>query len=204
MNKMHVQTKKRVFVVTPTFNGIHDIPLFLSSFHKYTDGEIAQLVVVDNNSRDETVSYIEKNASAAHVIKNSENKGFVACNQGMRYAIEQGAEYVFLANQDLVFGEGWLKPLIEAMEQDTCIAAAQCKIMMYPDTDVINSCGNALHYLGFGYTLGYQKKESEYVRIIKNNQIREREYVNKIKLLEKTLKETEEMLKEIQIKFSMF
>ncbi len=51
--------------------------------------------------------------------------------------------------------------------------------------------------------LNLQKKESEYVRIIKSNHTREREYINKIKALEKALKETEEMLKELQIKFEI-
>ena len=48
--------------------------------------------------------------------------------------------------------------------------------------------------------LNLQKKESEYVRIIKTNETREREYINKIKALEKALKETEEIIKELQIK----
>ncbi|GAB2984039.1 hypothetical protein GCM10027049_21990 [Mucilaginibacter puniceus] len=51
--------------------------------------------------------------------------------------------------------------------------------------------------------LNLQKKESEYVKIIKNNQVREREYIIKIKSLEKALKETEDMLKELQIKFQI-
>ena len=49
--------------------------------------------------------------------------------------------------------------------------------------------------------LNLQKKESEYVKIIKNNQMREREYIIKIKSLERALKETDYMLKELQIKF---
>jgi hypothetical protein len=51
--------------------------------------------------------------------------------------------------------------------------------------------------------LNLQKKENEYVKIIKNNQIREREYIIKIKSLEKALKETDDMLKELQIKFQI-
>jgi hypothetical protein len=49
--------------------------------------------------------------------------------------------------------------------------------------------------------LNLQKKENEYVKIIKNAQLREREYVSKIKNLEKSLKGTEELLKELQFKF---
>ncbi|RZA03030.1 MAG: hypothetical protein EOP47_04650 [Sphingobacteriaceae bacterium] len=51
--------------------------------------------------------------------------------------------------------------------------------------------------------LNLQKKESEYVKIIKNNQMRERGYIIKIKSLEKALKESEEMLKELQIKLQI-
>ena len=51
--------------------------------------------------------------------------------------------------------------------------------------------------------LNLQKKESKYVLIIKTNQSREREYISKIKALEKALKEAEEMLRELQIKFGI-
>lgn len=51
--------------------------------------------------------------------------------------------------------------------------------------------------------LNLQKKENEYVRLIKTNQTRERDYLSKIKALEKALKETEEVLKELQIKFGI-
>jgi hypothetical protein len=51
--------------------------------------------------------------------------------------------------------------------------------------------------------LNLQKKESEYVKIIKNSQMREREYITKIKSLEIALKESEEVLKGLQIKFQI-
>ncbi len=154
---------KKIIVVTPTFNGISDIPDFLSSFQRYTDLAVVQLVIVDNDSKDETVSYVMEHMPSAHIIRNTENKGFVACNQGIVYALDHGAEYVFLANQDLMFGDGWMDPLMHAMNADKTIAAAQSKMMMHPNRDTINSCGNALHFLGFGYTQGYLKKETEYI-----------------------------------------
>jgi GT2 family glycosyltransferase len=157
-----MRNTKNIIVVTPTYNGIQDIPHFLSSFQEYTHLPEVQLVVVDNNSHDGTVEYIQKNFPSAHIIQNKENKGFVACNQGMKYAMDGGAEYVFLANQDLMFGPRWHEPLVRAMSADVGIAAAQSKIMMHPNRDTINSCGNALHFLGFGYTQGYLKKETVY------------------------------------------
>ncbi|MBI2644964.1 glycosyltransferase family 2 protein [Candidatus Uhrbacteria bacterium] len=154
--------EKKIAIVTPTFNGIKDIPEFLSSLQATTDLSIVQLVIVDNHSQDKTVQYIQQRLPSAHIIQNTENKGFVACNQGMQYALDNGAEYVYLANQDLMFGEQWYQPLIHAMSMDKTIAAAQSKMMMHPDRDTINSCGNALHFLGFGYMLGSGKKDTEY------------------------------------------
>ena len=51
--------------------------------------------------------------------------------------------------------------------------------------------------------LNLQKKEGEYLKIIKSNQIREKEYISKIKSLEIALKESEEILKGLQIKFQI-
>jgi len=154
--------KKKIVVVTPTYNGIHDISNFLSSFQEYTNLSEVQLVIVDNNSQDGTVEYIQRYAQFAHIIQNKENKGFVACNQGMQYAFDHGAEYVFLANQDLLFGEQWCQPLVRVMDANADIAAAQSKMMTHPNRDTINSCGNALHFLGFGYMLGSGKTEREF------------------------------------------
>ncbi len=51
--------------------------------------------------------------------------------------------------------------------------------------------------------LNLQKKESEYVKIIKNNQVREKQYITKIKELEIALKQTEDMLNEFRFKFQI-
>ncbi len=48
--------------------------------------------------------------------------------------------------------------------------------------------------------LNLQKKESEYVKIIKNNQTREKQYIAKIKELEIALKQAEDMLNELKLK----
>ena len=59
------------------------------------------LVLVDNNSQDETVPVVGKIWPTAQLIRMEANMGFGKGNNiGFRYALKQGADYLFLLNQD--------------------------------------------------------------------------------------------------------
>lgn len=65
-----------------------------------------ETIVIDNASTDGTATYIHEHFPEIILIENKENVGFGrANNQGMRYALDHGCEYVFLLNQDT-----WIKP----------------------------------------------------------------------------------------------
>ena len=60
-----------------------------------------QIIVVDNASNDGSVDYIRTYYPEVHIIESSVNLGFgQANNKGIRFALDQGCEYVFLLNQD--------------------------------------------------------------------------------------------------------
>lgn len=78
-----------------------------------------KLIVVDNNSTDGTVAYIRDNFPNTHLIPQSKNLGFgQANNLGIRHALEQGAEYVFLLNQDAYLQTECIEALIEVQKQN--------------------------------------------------------------------------------------
>lgn len=59
------------------------------------------VIVVDNGSKDHTTHIIAEKYPEVHLIQNNENLGFGKANNiGFRYALEQGANYFFLLNQD--------------------------------------------------------------------------------------------------------
>lgn len=65
-----------------------------------------QAIVVDNASNDGTVEFIKENYPEIHLIESKENLGFGKANNiAMRYALDQGCDYVFLLNQD-----AWIEP----------------------------------------------------------------------------------------------
>lgn len=78
-----------------------------------------QVVMVDNNSVDGTVAFIKKNFPAVHLIPQAKNLGFgQANNLGIKYAVEKGAEYVFLLNQDAYLQQGCLEKLIGVQKEN--------------------------------------------------------------------------------------
>ncbi|GAA4290510.1 glycosyltransferase family 2 protein [Aestuariibaculum suncheonense] len=101
--------EKKVFLIIVAHNGMTWIDRCLKSCGNYP------VIVVDNASTDETVLFIEKQFPEVILLKQSHNLGFGAANNiGMKYALEQGADYVFLLNQDAYLEEDTLVKLVEA------------------------------------------------------------------------------------------
>ncbi|MFA5127910.1 MAG: glycosyltransferase family 2 protein [Patescibacteria group bacterium] len=87
------------------------------------------------------------------------NLGFAGGNNvGIKWAIDAGFDYIFLHNHDGFIAAGSLEPLVEAMEADDNIGAAQPMILLHPETDLVNTSGNAFQYLGFGYCDNFRKR----------------------------------------------
>ncbi len=77
------------------------------------------VIVVDNNSTDNTVTFIKENYPKVTLIEASENKGFGAANNiGIAKALAKGAEYFFLLNQDAYLQPNTISKLIECHQQD--------------------------------------------------------------------------------------
>lgn len=131
-----------------------------------------ELVVVDNphpefgsakRFLEEKVMPLSGNVlSHVTLIINEKNLGFAGGNNvGIKWAIENGFDYVFLLNNDAFPAPGFLEPLIGAMEADKKIGAGQSLLMLAAEPILVNSAGNVMHYLGFGYCWGYRQTPAE-------------------------------------------
>lgn len=94
----------KVFVIVVTYNGNQ---WYQKCFDSLRDSEFpVSVVVVDNASSDDTVEYIKTNYPEIHLITSKINLGFgQGNNKGIRYALDNEADYVFLLNQD-----AWIEP----------------------------------------------------------------------------------------------
>ena len=73
------------------------------SVQKACTGLNAELIVVDNNSADNSIEFISSRFPSVQFIANSENLGFAkACNQGLQKA---KGEYILFLNPDTIVPE---------------------------------------------------------------------------------------------------
>jgi len=154
---------ERVLVLILTYNGSRYLSDCLSSLARAagTKGTF-EIVVVDNASTDDTVALIRRDWPGVRVIENRENLGFAAGNNvGLRYAIEQRFDYVYLLNQDTVVTPDFLDEAVKVARTDPKAAAVQSKLLLYDDKSKINTIGNEIHFLGFAYAGGYRTPDRE-------------------------------------------
>jgi len=112
-------------------------------------------LVVDNHSSDPSLAQVVTNYPMVKTLALTANFGFAGGNnRGIEWGMNQGYQYLFLLNQDTEVSNNWLAPLLVAMDSEATIAAVQPKILLHPEIDKINSIGNIIHFLGFGYCQG--------------------------------------------------
>ena len=106
-----------VFVVIVTFNGEEYIDACLKSVYK-SHCEVS-VIVVDNNSGDNTVNIIENKFPQTAVVRNHKNEGFGGANNiGINLALAKKSEFIFLLNQDTIIEATTIPTLIQAMQTD--------------------------------------------------------------------------------------
>lgn len=101
-----------VSVVIVTYNGMSWIDKCLNSIQK--DSAVSKIIIVDNGSSDGTYEHIKKSFPACRMIRSKRNLGFGQANNiGMKMALEEGTDYVFLLNQDAWIGDHAISKLVE-------------------------------------------------------------------------------------------
>ncbi len=115
-----------------------------------------KIFIVDNATTPETEKYLRETAPEAEIILEEKNSGFALGNNlAMEAALGANYDYIVLFNMDTIADPDWLRELVEAAEADKNVGAVQSLIRLYPEKDKINSLGNELHFLGFGFCRGY-------------------------------------------------
>jgi len=101
--------------------------------------EKAEIIVIDNASKDESIEILHKKYPRTKIIRNSENSGFAkANNQGIRQAL---GKYVLLLNTDAFIREDSLNVLIDELVKNDQTGVVGCKLL--------NSDGSLQQSLGY-------------------------------------------------------
>lgn len=102
----------------------------IESIYQLTSGVSFEIIVVDNFSQDDSVQQIQSKFPEVVVLPLTENIGYSrGNNEGMKVA---KGKYFLVLNNDTIFTENILQPLVKLMEEDQNISAA-CIGLYYPD-----------------------------------------------------------------------
>jgi GT2 family glycosyltransferase len=140
--------KIKVAIVILNWNGRKFLEKFLPSVVEYSAG--AEVIIADNDSKDDSVSFLKEHYPQLRIILNNENGGYA---KGYNDALAQvDAEYYVLLNSDIEVTPGWVQPVIDVMDADPGIAAAQPKLLSYAQKDEFEYAGAAGGFIDkYGY-----------------------------------------------------
>jgi hypothetical protein len=155
----------RIAVVTVIYRCAKFMPAFLQSLAEVDyPRERFELHLVDNGASDGSLAAARMEMQRLGPLlpevvihEPRANLGFaVGNNLALRAAIARGADYCFLLNPDATFEPGALKQSLHVAGQTDKLGSVQSLLVLGDQPDVVNTSGNHIHFLGFGYVGGYQ------------------------------------------------
>src|SRR5688572_29250376 len=114
-------------IIIVNYNVKHFLEQCLCSVVKAIANMPAEIIIIDNNSVDNSIDYLQPLFSTVRFIANNENAGFAkACNEGLRIA---KGKYILFLNPDTIIPEDCLQKSIAFLESKPGIAALGIKML---------------------------------------------------------------------------
>jgi GT2 family glycosyltransferase len=143
--------------VVVNWNGWRDTVECLNSLERQ-DYDNLQVIVVDNGSTDDSSRRIHEAHPWVTLLETGSNLGFpMGCNVGTRLAIERGADYVWLLNNDTVSPPDTTTKLLGAALANPKAGAVGTVLHYLQDPSQIQAWGGGRINLWTGYVYHFKK-----------------------------------------------
>lgn len=147
---------KKVSVIIPNYEGIELLPDCLNSLKKQTFKDY-EVIVVDNNSEDGSVEWINQNYPTIRTVILKKNFGFAkAINEGVRNST---AEYVVFLNNDTKVDKNWLMELIKCADKHPEVISVNSKILNFYNPKKIDGVGILINEVGQAKSIGWEEED---------------------------------------------
>ncbi len=156
----------KVSVVIPNLNGEHLLPMCLDTLREQTFKDF-EVIVVDNGSRDGSISLLKEKYPEVRIIALDKNYGFAyPVNRGIEAA---SGEFVCLLNNDIELDGRWMEELLGALQRHPEAGSCGPKLMRLEERERINVLGirmnsdSSVEIIGAGHYDRGQYDEAGYV-----------------------------------------
>ncbi|HAT39078.1 glycosyltransferase family 2 protein [Polynucleobacter necessarius] len=115
------------------------------------------IIVVDNNSQNNSVQILKENSKDIQLILSNENTGFTGGNNiGISFATKMNADLILVLNNDTLVDKSAIEELVLATKLYDDVGIFTPKILFHPDRHLVWSAGTIydekkLMGLNFGY-----------------------------------------------------
>lgn len=151
-------TIPNVHALVLNWNGVEHLQECLSTLLASTYPNLA-VVFIDNGSTDGSVAFVRERFGGnprLQIIECGANLGWPGGNNaGIEYALDRGADYVFLLNNDTATDPEAVAQLVAAAEARPKIGALAAKLVMFDQPWLINSLGVDCSLAGVGWDRGF-------------------------------------------------
>jgi hypothetical protein len=150
------------WIVVLNWNGRNDTLACLASLRDL-EGDPVGVVCVDNGSTDDSVAAIRAAFPDVDLVETGANLGFAGGNNaGIAHALEHGAHWVVLLNNDATLAPGAIDALRRAAREHPEAGALAGKLFFADPPDLIWFAGQGYHpALGYaGRPYGYRKTDA--------------------------------------------
>jgi GT2 family glycosyltransferase len=155
-----LKPQSRVVPILLNTNRRDDTLACLASLRKNTYRNVAVLVL-DNSSRDGSEEAIRSEYPEVQIIRLEQNRGYAGNNNvGIRAALEKGADWVFILNEDTILAPDCLARLVEAGDNDPRIGIVGPMVYHHDEPEVIQSAGGKLGRHWESLHIGQNEPES--------------------------------------------
>lgn len=147
-------------VIIPNYNGAALLPTCLDALHAQTRRDF-RITVVDDGSRDESLTLLRTRYPAVQVLALETNRGLAAAvNAGLCATCQP---LVALLNNDTEADPRWLEQLIGALERYPAYAFAASKLRLFDRRDHLHSAGDFYRLDGVPGSRGvWQRDRGQY------------------------------------------
>lgn len=150
-----------VYIILLNWNGWQDTLKCMASLDRLEYPNY-QVLVVDNRSTDDSVARIRSAHPDVPIIQTEENLGFSGGNNvGVRRALEQGAEYIWLLNNDTIVDSRSLTAMVELAEEDPTIGAVGSVLYHMDEPKEVQNWGGGMVNTRWGLTRYYKSRIRE-------------------------------------------